>query len=276
MCLFNQRLNASFENKQVIKVISGINNFNINEILKIVYAAEISGATYIDIAANPFLVSFIKTITNLPICVSSIYPNDLFDCVLQGADLVEIGNFDVFYSKGINLSKNQILKLAEETRSLIPNIDICVTIPHILTLDHQIQLAIDLEKLGINIIQTEGITANTVNNFISSESIDNIYSFTSNASSALSSVYTISNAVNIPIIASSSINAISAPIAFSYGASAVGIRSAISNLNTVYKMSCYIEEIIYSILTSCKISNICPLINDAKTSDDVKLNILEL
>lgn len=276
MCLFNQKLNASFANKQVIKVISGINNFNINEILKVVNAAEIGGATYIDIAANPFLVTFIKKLTDLPICVSSINSQDLLDCVCQGADLVEIGNFDVFYKSGINLSKNQILKLAKETRLLLPNIDICVTIPHLLKLDHQIQLAVELENLGINIIQTEGITANNISDCIDVRSIDNISSFISRASSALSSVYAISNAVKIPVIASSSINAISAPIAFSYGASAIGIRSAISNLNTVYKMSCYVEEIVFSIFISHKMFNNRQLFDDQAILNDIKLNILKL
>ena len=273
MHLFNQRLNSSFANKQVVKAISGINNFNINKILKVVHAAQISGATYIDIAANPSIVSFIKQHTDLPICVSSINSKDLFDCVVQGADLVEIGNFDAFYNNGINLSPSQILKLAEETRLLLPHTDICVTIPHVLTLDNQIRLAISLEKLGINIIQTEGVMAR--NKFIGNKLEDIIYSDIYNASSALSSVYAISNVVNIPIIASSGINAFSAPIAFSYGASAIGIRSAISNLNTIYEISCYIEEIMISILTSKSILNIYKSLNIEPILHDLQLNILE-
>ncbi len=275
MHLFNQRLNSSFANKQVVKVISGINNFNINKILKVVHAAQMSGATYIDIAANPLIVSCIKKYTDLPICVSSINSQDLLHCVLQGADLVEIGNFDVFYKNGILLSKDQIFKLAEETRLLLPDTDICVTIPHFLTLDNQVKLAIDLEKLDINIIQTEGITNYNMSTFIPIKSIDHIYSYTSNASAALSAVYAISNSVNIPVIASSGINAVSAPIAFSYGASAIGIRSAISNLNTVYQMSSYIEEIIFSILTSSETVDHYKVINLETILHDIKLNILK-
>ena len=84
-------------NKKSVKVITGIDNFKIIDIIKKIQAADLAGATYIDIAAHPLIVSIAKSITNLPVCVSSIDPIALYNCVLAGSDIVEVGNFDIFY-----------------------------------------------------------------------------------------------------------------------------------------------------------------------------------
>ena len=155
MNLFNTQLKTSFQNKKIIKVISGLSNLDIRKIICITKAAELSCASYIDIVANVRIVSIIKSMTSLPICVSSIDPFELYNCSLAGADIFEIGNFDNFYNKKIYFSSSQILKLAKLTRSLIRDKDICVTVPHTLNLYDQIILSKKLEDLGINILQTE-------------------------------------------------------------------------------------------------------------------------
>ncbi|NES25228.1 MAG: DUF561 domain-containing protein, partial [Symploca sp. SIO3E6] len=132
--LFNGKLLNSFANKTAIKVICGLEEMNIMQIIKLVKAAELSGATYLDIAANTRIITIVKSLTNLPICVSSIDPLELYNSVLVGADIVEIGNFDIFYKRYMNFSVDCILKLAEKTRTLIVDKDICVTIPHLLSL----------------------------------------------------------------------------------------------------------------------------------------------
>nr|QCI09029.1 hypothetical protein [Inkyuleea mariana] len=248
MTLLNTELNKSFIQKKVVKIITGLNNFDINYIIKVVKASEIANATYIDIAANTKIVSIIRSFTNLPICVSSIDPIELYNCTLVGANMVEIGNFDSLYTKHLFFSPSQIYQLAKKTKSLINNIDICVTIPHTLILSDQIKLAINLQNLGINVLQTEGLsTKKNIFNKDSNLQDDIIFNSANKASSALSSTYAMANVVNIPIITSSGINSLSAPIAMCYGASAVGIGSALNHYKTIYQMSNYINEIVSSV-----------------------------
>lgn len=249
MKLFNKILNDIFKNKQAIKVISGINNLNVNEILEYIRACEISKASYIDIVANPDIVKFIKEKTNLPICVSSIDIISLYESVLAGADIIEIGNFDIFYKQGIMLSSEQIVTMSAQIRSLFPHIDICVTIPHTYTLNQQIKLALKLESIGINMIQTEGNTSKVIYSNLIKNNISQDYLLDSilESSSTLSSVYFLSNAVNIPIIASSGINSITGPIAIAYGASCIGIKSEINSLSDINYMSFRISEIFNSL-----------------------------
>nr|P46314.1 RecName: Full=Uncharacterized protein ycf23 [Antithamnion sp.]CAA83938.1 unknown [Antithamnion sp.] len=256
MNLRNNKLHSSFIQRKAIKVISGINNFNVGQIFKIIHACEISKATYVDVARNPKIVSFIKSISSIPVCVSSIDPRALYESVLAGADLVEIGNFDCFYTNGVYLSNDQIIAIVKQVKYLLPYTDICVTIPHILKLHEQIYLAQKLESLGINLLQTEGSITNFSNEkLLEAKKInDNILYSTSMACCALSSVYSISKVVSLPVIASSGINGISASVALSYGASGIGIRSSVSKLGNIIDMSNYIDEMIFS--TSKKLYDI--------------------
>jgi hypothetical protein len=114
-----------------------------------------------------------------------------------------------------------------------------VTIPHTLELKEQISLAQKLEALGIDMIQTEGISSKIQSN---SRLINSL----NNASASLSSTYVLAKFTNIPIISSSSINPLSAPIAISYGASGVGIGSFLSNFHYPLDMSLVIRSIIQS------------------------------
>nr|QCI05148.1 hypothetical protein [Centroceras clavulatum] len=256
--MFNKKLKNSFTNKQVIKIISGINNFNTSNIVKYVKTCEISNATYVDIAADPTIVSFVKKISNLPICVSSINIKSLYNSVLAGADIIEIGNFDIFYSKGFIISPQQIKNMSYQLRIMFPTIDICVTLPYWLSLDQQIKLAIYLESIGINIIQTEGHLSKDINSQLFKKYIKNynLYNCVFKASSSLASVYGLSKNINLPIIASSRMNVLNSSIALSYGASGIGIKSSISNFSNITQMSSYINEIKYSLNISKTYRNI--------------------
>lgn len=245
MDLSCSKLLDSLKLKKVVKVISGLNNLDINKIYKILKSAEIAQADYIDLAANSKVISLLSKIVDLPLCVSSIDPIELYNCSVSGADILEVGNFDVFYEKKFNFSSFDILKLAFETRRLIQNKDICVTIPHTLSLYEQILLAKKLEKLGINFLQTEGISHDI--SLLSKYKYDNISKLVNVSASTLSSAYILSNLINIPIISSSKINFLSTSTSIICGASGVGIKSAIYNKKTVYEMFCYIDELLYSI-----------------------------
>ncbi|MDD1417349.1 DUF561 domain-containing protein, partial [Dolichospermum sp. ST_con] len=125
----------------VLKVISGLNNFNAANVAAIVKAADLGGATFVDIAADVNLVKLAKSLTNLPVCVSAVEPDKFVTAVAAGADLIEIGNFDSFYAQGRRFEAAEVLELTRQTRALLPEITLSVTVPHILTLDQHVQLA---------------------------------------------------------------------------------------------------------------------------------------
>jgi hypothetical protein len=89
-------LQRAFTNHRVLKVISGLNNFDANRVAAIVKAAELGGATFVDIAADADLVQLVKNLITLPVCVSAVEPEKFVLAVEAGADLIEIGNFDSF------------------------------------------------------------------------------------------------------------------------------------------------------------------------------------
>lgn len=243
-------LKEKFLMRQVVKVVAGLSNFNINNVINRVKAAEVAGATYVDIAANSSFVSLVTSLTSIPVCVSSINPRDLCKCVLAGASIVKIRNFDIFYSKKMYFFPKQVIKIAQETKNLLNHTSICITIPHNLLLEQQIELVVDLKAIGIECVWTKGFSTknyivNKKNSFVS----DIIYT----SSSTLSLIYAILNFIGIPIIMASRINTISTPIDISYRASGLGIGFILNSLKNVYKMNNWINEVIASIsyLNNC-------------------------
>nr|YP_010619041.1 hypothetical protein PNW47_pgp141 [Pterosiphonia complanata]WAX03054.1 hypothetical protein [Pterosiphonia complanata] len=237
MNLSNIKLHNSFQSKNVIKVITGIQNTSIYQIARIAKAADLANASYLDVSANTRIVKFLKSFSSLPLCVSSIDPIDIYNCILAGADLIEVGNYDSFYDKGIYMTSSQLIELIKEIKYLVGNIDICVTIPYHLNLNEQIWLAQFLEYLGVNILQTEGLFTNNLCNKYK------LSGLTNSLSSSLLSTYFISNSVNIPVITSSGINSMFASTAIHFGASGIGISSAIKDNNNIIDMANYINEV---------------------------------
>lgn len=246
MNLFSSELHDSFQAKKAIKVITGIHRTNISQIISIIKAAELSGGTYIDLVANPKIVTITKSVSSLPICVSSIDPIELYNCAVAGADLIEIGNFDFCYKKGIYLTARQILQLTQELKCLINKIDLCVTIPYYLSIGEQVKLAQDLEFLGVNIIQTESIFIKNKLQLLNCNRSNTFFSAYPSYLSLLST-YFISTYVDIPIITSSSINTLTSSIALLFGASGIGVGSIIRNQNDLLQMSKYLKLLRHSV-----------------------------
>nr|YP_009314891.1 Hypothetical protein ycf23 [Scinaia undulata]SCW23346.1 Hypothetical protein ycf23 [Scinaia undulata] len=57
------------------------------------------------------LLREIRQISSMPICASSVYVDDLIACYKAAANMVKIGNFDIFYEKEIKFSSKQIIDL---------------------------------------------------------------------------------------------------------------------------------------------------------------------
>ncbi|CAL5346294.1 unnamed protein product [Camellia sinensis] len=241
-----------FHERRALKIISGLQNFCRDNVASVVTAADKGGATHVDIACDPELVKLATSLTSLPVCVSSVDPAAFPAAVEAGALMVEIGNYDSFYEMGILFSPEQgvptveagalwsrsirILNLTKETKRILPSVTLSVTVPHTLSLPDQVKLAERLEQEGVDIIQTEGGKC-------SNPSKAGVLGLIEKATPTLASVYSISRAVKVPVMCSSGLSAVTAPMAITAGAAGVGVGSAINKLNDVVAMVAEVRSI---------------------------------
>ncbi|MBM0740972.1 DUF561 domain-containing protein [Phormidium sp. CLA17] len=230
-------LNAALEQGRALKVISGLNNFDRDRVAAVVNAADQGGATFVDIAADPDLIRMVKRITSLPVCVSAVEPAKLVAAMQAGADLVEIGNFDSFYAQGIRFEAAEVLEITRETRRLLPSVTLSVTVPHILELDQQVQLAEALVKAGADLIQTEGGTS-------SAPVHAGTLGLIEKAAPTLAAAYEISRGVSVPVLCASGLSSVTVPLAIAAGASGVGIGSAINKLSSEVEMIAVVRSLV--------------------------------
>lgn len=233
----NSKLTQAFATKKALKVISGLNNFDVDNVVAVCKAAELGGATFVDIAADVNLIKTVRQLVNLPICVSAVNPELLASAVEAGADLIEIGNFDSFYAQGITFSAEDVLRLTRETRALLPNTLLSVTVPHTLPLDEQVELAQALVIEGANIIQTEGGTSSQPNH-------SGILGLIEKASPTLAAAHAISRAVEVPVMCASGLSDVTIPMAIAAGADGVGVGSAINKLNDQVVMIAVVRSLV--------------------------------
>ena len=227
-------LQKNIQNRSFLKVISGLSNFNPESVFRISKAAGLGGADLLDIACEPKLVKLALEASNIPVCVSSVEPELFIQAVKAGASIIEIGNFDSFYPEGRFFSADEVLSLAVESRRLLPEVVLSVTVPHVLPLDGQAQLALDLVESGVDLIQTEGGTSSHP---ISPGTLGLI----EKASPTLAGTFAITAALkeskyDVPVISASGLSEVTVPMALSVGAYGVGIGSAINKLNTELAM----------------------------------------
>lgn len=240
--MIHPRLVSAFTNRNALKVISGLQNFNFENVAAVVQAADQGGATFVDIAADPGLVKLAKSLTDLPICVSAVDPQALYDAVQSGADLVEIGNYDSFYVTGRTFSFEEVLDLTRQTRTLLPETTLSVTVPHTLPLDQQVELAVALVQAGADMIQTEGGTS-------SQPTHPGTLGLIEKAAPTLAAAYEISQAVDVPVLCASGLSSVTLPMAIAAGASGVGVGSAINQLNSPIAMVAAVRSLVEALAT---------------------------
>ena len=237
MTLINQlpqKVQEELNNKSLLKVISGLDNFDIESVKMIAEAAYLGGADVIDLACKAELVETVLEITSVPVCVSAVEPILFIDSVKAGATFIEIGNFDSFYEKGIYFSSEKVLALTKETKDLLPHIPLSVTVPHTISLDQQVELAMQLVKEGADFIQTEGGKS-------SKPFSSGIQGLFEKSVPTLAATYAINqefvkNKIDNPIMSASGLSQITCPLAISSGASAVGVGSVINKLDNLVGM----------------------------------------
>ena len=230
LSLLPAALRRSLKQRSALKVIAGLMNFEADSVARVARAAGMGGADLIDVACDPALVKLaIEASGGVPVCVSSVEPEQFPAAVAAGAVMVEIGNFDAFYPQGRIFGAEEVLELTRQTRALLPEVVLSVTVPHVLPMDQQQQLAVDLVAAGADLIQTEGGTSAKP---FSPGSLGLI----EKAAPTLAAAHSISAALqqageSAPVLCASGLSAVTLPMAIASGASGVGVGSAVNRLN---------------------------------------------
>src|SRR5574344_470680 len=233
--LFKRDLSA----KKAVKIIAGISNFDMENIKNVIMAATKGGASAVDISAKKEIIEMAKSMTELPIFVSSIVPEELAQAVELGADAIELGNFDIMYKSGSRISASEVLELTKKTLSLIDKSStfFCVTIPGHIDVSEQISLARSLEEMGIDLIQTEG--AATVDS-----SADGAKGLVDMAGVSISNTIELSRNTIVPVMTASGITPTTAALAFAAGASAIGVGSCVNKAGSELSMMATVRSLV--------------------------------
>ena len=234
-------LQAALADRRLLKVIAGLTNFDAAAVGRISRAAGQGGADLIDVACDPVLVRLAAETSGLPICVSAVEPELFPAAVAAGAAMVEIGNYDAFYPQGRIFDAAEVLELTRRTRELLPEVVLSVTVPHVLPLDQQEQLAVDLVAAGADIIQTEGGTSARP---FSAGSLGLI----EKAAPTLAAAHAISRCLaaagcQAPVLCASGLSAVTLPMAIAAGAAGVGVGSAVNRLNDELAMVAVVRSL---------------------------------
>jgi hypothetical protein len=233
--LFKQHLRE----KKAVKIIAGIDNFDIENVKKVVSAANQAGASAIDISASVEVFEAVRQLTELPLFISSIVPEELAQAVSMGADAIELGNFDALYKKGVRMSADEVFELARKTMSLINKSETftCVTIPGHINVAEQIDLARKLEEIGVDLIQTEGAAIANVQS-------GGARGLMETAQVSIANTIEIARNVNIPVMTASGITSTTAAMAFAAGASAIGVGSCVNKLDSSIAMMAAVKSLV--------------------------------
>jgi thiamine monophosphate synthase len=214
------QLKKFMEEKKLLKVISGMENFDQENIRMVVNAATLGFAQAIDISADSSNIRWVKeNHTKLIIFVSSLSPAMLVQAKEWGADVLELGNFDALYTQGKSISKEEVIALTRELRTLAGDETmICISIPGNLEIDQQVELALQVQAAGADILQVENLLAD----------------------SDYANAQAIAEAVEIPVMLSGKIDSNKIEKALASGVNAIGIGHAINSKTALPLM---VEEV---------------------------------
>lgn len=206
-----------FERSPFLKVIAGIENFDAESIRAVATAAD-GVADAIDLSADEAAVRWVKAHTGLSVFVSSLDPALLAQAVEWGTDWVELGNFQPIYDRGALINPAMVMDWTRELQSLVQGrARICVTIPGILSVAEQVELARQIQAAGADLIQIENITGD------------------------LSHVAPIQAAVEIPVMLSGRLTRDNLTAALQTGAEGYGVGNAVRQAGDIDAMRAYIN-----------------------------------
>ena len=240
-----QKVLNALKNKTLIKIISGIQNYDRQKTLNIAMAAEIGGASALDICDDKEIIKTVRASVSLPLFVSSTEAKKLIEAQNYGVDVLEIGNYESFYKISRLFTRKEVLEIAKEVKkSLDKNVLLCVTVPGTLEVENQVKLAKELLSFGVDILQTEGFAPDTP----ASDRLDKTYTDILKAVSTLANTLELRKALpEANIICASGITPTTAPLALALGASGIGAGTYINTLFTQNEMEEKVKEIVESV-----------------------------
>lgn len=214
------QLKKMLEQKQFLKVIAGMENFDTANVRAVVNAANLGHAQAVDISADSENINWVKeNHTRLITFVSSLSPRMLAKSLEWGADVLELGNFDALYAQGKSISKEEVVSLTRELRMLAgKDAMICISIPGKLSIEEQVDLASQMQAAGADMLQIENLEYN----------------------SEYENAKAIVDAVEIPVILSGKIDASKVEKALATGVNGLGIGNAINSKKDLPSM---VEEV---------------------------------
>lgn len=222
-----KELQRRFQDKQLLKVITGINNFDEARVLKILKMADLAEVDLVDICAKPSIVEKAMAQAKYSaICVSSIKVSELALAAEMGVAVIELGNYEALHDEGIFYSEVEVLNLAHQLVQKKNNSLLSVTIPGHLEVAQQVALAERLEAIGVDILQTEGAALVEATSPSALGQIEK-------ARLSLANTMEISKATDrTPIITASGITPDTAKLAIAAGASGIGVGRYVNRLES--------------------------------------------
>ncbi len=218
--------------QRAVKIIAGINNFNVENVKSVCIAAQSGMASAVDVACSKEIIEVAKANTKLTVFASGTNARDLANAIKWGADAVEVGNFEAMYKMGQTITAEDVYRITEETKTLVPEgTFISVTIPGNIEMREQIELAKRLEVLGIDLIQTEGTPKSHFTAF-------------ELAQTTIANTLELSRQVSVPVMSASGLTPETVPLAFASGARAVGVGSCVNKLDTQIAMIATVRNIV--------------------------------
>lgn len=233
-----------------LKVIAGISNFDKARVLQIARAAEQMGVTCVDISAREDIVTEVLAITDqTAVMVSSIKPAELLRAEELGADMVELGNFEALHEEGIYPNVGEVYAWAQEIMTARKSALVSITIPGHLSVAEQVELALRLEELGVDMIQTEGaslVGASSAGALGQIEKVRLTLANTLEISKAVTDVF---------VLTASGISPDTAKLAIASGAHGIGVGKYVNRLETEIEMLAAIGALKQSIGLDCHVAS---------------------
>ncbi|MDX1918142.1 MAG: DUF561 domain-containing protein [Candidatus Caenarcaniphilales bacterium] len=228
-----------------LKIIAGIENDDLINVEQVLDAALFCEVEAVDVSAEPRVLNFAKEKlhgSQIKLFASSLDVAELDQAARLGADYLELGNYDELYTRGQRFTPEKVLHATTELLELGRS-NLSITIPGYLNSQEQIDLALKLTELGINLLQVEGGSLASAE---SSGSVGHIEKAKITLANTLELYYACPDA---QILAAGGLSSLTVPLALAAGASGIGIGKAISRLGSTIEMIAMIQSIQNAIQT---------------------------
>lgn len=234
------RMNRALTERNFVKVIAGIENFDAPHVIAVARAAAQAGAHAVDIAADRELIAAVREATSCAVFVSATEPAQLIMAAEAGADVLELGNFDAMYRQGLEPTAEEILAWTREVKQAVGDrLPLCVTISGRLPLATQLDLATRLQAAGADLIQSEGV--------LTVGEVTDTRSAIASITDALAHAAELVKVLEVPLFVAGGLTPANAAFAIAAGASGVGVGRAVARLRDLAAMTLAASQVVQAV-----------------------------